>query len=261
MQKRKSIGNKLRFEVFKRDKFTCQYCGKSAPDVLLQVDHVEPVADGGSNDMLNLITSCFECNSGKGARQLNDDALMVKQRRELRQLQERREQIEMMFKWKQELLDLEDNIVDQAAEYWNRRMAPAEKELNASGLSMIAKLIRQYGIEEVTAAMQIAADQYLDFTGIEEQDLAIAHAALSKIGGICRLRTSGADLDYLKEIFGLRKYLQKCINLSPLQWRQAYQIIESAIDAGAPAEDIKLTMQTAPSFWRWQQSMEELINA
>lgn len=258
MQKRKGIGNKLRFEVFKRDKFTCQYCGKAAPDVLLQVDHIEPVADGGSNDMLNLITSCFECNSGKGARLLNDDAVMVRQRGELRQLQERREQIEMMFEWKQELLDLENNIANQAAEYWNKRMSPINKFLNECGINFLAKLIRQYGIDQTTAAMQIAADHYLTFTGNEDRDVEIATDAFAKIEGVCKLRTSGEDLDRLKQIFGLRKYLQKCIELDSHQWRQAFPIIESAIDAGVPAEDIKQTMQTATSFWRWQREMEEL---
>lgn len=63
--KRKSITKKLRFEVFKRDNFTCQYCGKNPPGVVLEVDHIQPVAGGGTNDINNLITSCFDCNRGK----------------------------------------------------------------------------------------------------------------------------------------------------------------------------------------------------
>lgn len=42
--KREPVGKKLRFEVFKRDKFTCQYCGAKAPDVVLHVDHIQAVA-------------------------------------------------------------------------------------------------------------------------------------------------------------------------------------------------------------------------
>ena len=45
--KRKALSQKIRFEVFKRDSFTCQYCGRKAPDVVLQVDHIVPVAKGG----------------------------------------------------------------------------------------------------------------------------------------------------------------------------------------------------------------------
>jgi 5-methylcytosine-specific restriction endonuclease McrA len=40
MAKRKSVGQKLRFEVFKRDGFTCQYCGCSAPNSVLEIDHI-----------------------------------------------------------------------------------------------------------------------------------------------------------------------------------------------------------------------------
>lgn len=53
--RRKPITKKLRFEVFKRDAFTCQYCGRMVPDVILEVDHINPVANGGDNDIMNLI--------------------------------------------------------------------------------------------------------------------------------------------------------------------------------------------------------------
>jgi 5-methylcytosine-specific restriction endonuclease McrA len=67
MSKRKAIGKKIRFEVFKRDKFTCQYCGEKSPDVILHIDHINPVAEGGGNDIINLITSCVACNLASAA--------------------------------------------------------------------------------------------------------------------------------------------------------------------------------------------------
>jgi len=63
----KQISKKLRFEVFKRDGFKCAYCGKSPPAVVLEVDHIDPRSLGGSNDINNLITACFDCNRGKKA--------------------------------------------------------------------------------------------------------------------------------------------------------------------------------------------------
>ena len=60
-----AISKRTRFEVFKRDDFLCQYCGRHPPDVLLHCDHVDPVANGGSNDIDNLITACQDCNLGK----------------------------------------------------------------------------------------------------------------------------------------------------------------------------------------------------
>jgi hypothetical protein len=68
--KRKTISKKTRFDVFKRDFFKCQYCNASPPNVLLHIDHVRPVVDGGGNEIDNLVTACEPCNLGKGARLL-----------------------------------------------------------------------------------------------------------------------------------------------------------------------------------------------
>jgi len=72
MNKRKAIPKKLRFEILKRDDFTCQYCGVSSPDTTLHLDHIEPVSKGGTNDPSNLTTSCHNCNIGKSDRLLTE---------------------------------------------------------------------------------------------------------------------------------------------------------------------------------------------
>ena len=61
---------KLRWQILERDKYTCQYCGQSAPDIKLEVDHKVPLVDGGTDDPDNLVASCWACNRGKnGLRQ------------------------------------------------------------------------------------------------------------------------------------------------------------------------------------------------
>lgn len=60
-----AVSKRTRFEIFKRDKFCCQYCGRTPPTVVLEVDHVTAVSNGGSDDETNLLTSCFDCNRGK----------------------------------------------------------------------------------------------------------------------------------------------------------------------------------------------------
>jgi 5-methylcytosine-specific restriction endonuclease McrA len=62
---RSSLSKRTRFAVFNRDGFTCQYCGRRPPLVVLQCDHIVPVAKGGTNDHWNLTTACTECNLGK----------------------------------------------------------------------------------------------------------------------------------------------------------------------------------------------------
>ncbi len=83
MPARIAISKKIRFEVFKRDKFICQYCGNKAPDIVLQLDHIKPVAKGGKNDIINLITSCFDCNNGKRDKELTDNTAIEKQRKQM----------------------------------------------------------------------------------------------------------------------------------------------------------------------------------
>ena len=68
--KRKAISNKLRFDIFKRDYFTCQYCSRNPPGVILEIDHIIPVKDGGLSVEENLVTACFDCNRGKAAKSL-----------------------------------------------------------------------------------------------------------------------------------------------------------------------------------------------
>lgn len=73
MAKRKAITSGVRFDVLSRDRFTCQYCGASAPDVSLEIDHVTPVSRGGDNSRANLIAACHACNSGKKAKMIEYD--------------------------------------------------------------------------------------------------------------------------------------------------------------------------------------------
>lgn len=62
-----SVSKRLRYEVFRRDNFTCRSCGAKAPEARLEPDHVVPVALGGSDDPSNLATACSNCNSGKSS--------------------------------------------------------------------------------------------------------------------------------------------------------------------------------------------------
>ena len=63
---RAGLSVRARFEIFKRDGFRCKYCGAVPSDtVILEIDHVKPIAKGGTNDPDNLVTACFSCNRGK----------------------------------------------------------------------------------------------------------------------------------------------------------------------------------------------------
>lgn len=65
-----AVSRSLRFKILMRDRFTCRYCGRSAPAVVLQVDHVHPVSRGGTDDPKNLVAACIECNVSKSGKLL-----------------------------------------------------------------------------------------------------------------------------------------------------------------------------------------------
>ncbi|GIW40501.1 MAG: restriction endonuclease [Candidatus Binatia bacterium] len=57
-----------RFNIFARDRNTCQYCGKRFPRSELNLDHVIPRSQGGTSRWENVVCSCHRCNRRKGGR-------------------------------------------------------------------------------------------------------------------------------------------------------------------------------------------------
>lgn len=60
-----AVSKRTRFEVLRRDAYTCRYCRST--DNPLTVDHVTPVSLGGSDEPSNLVAACRDCNSGKAS--------------------------------------------------------------------------------------------------------------------------------------------------------------------------------------------------
>lgn len=108
---RKPLSKKTRFDVFKRDAFTCQYCGSVPPAVVLEVDHIKPVCVGGSDDKENLITACFDCNRGKGADGLHVAPETIERRAEI--LAEKHEQLKAYERLIKSRRRCENKLIDE----------------------------------------------------------------------------------------------------------------------------------------------------
>lgn len=79
----RTISGKTRLDVFERDDYRCQMCGRTVEDgIKLYIDHIVPFSKGGSNDMDNLQVLCHECNLAK------HDRMDLKRTRELLEEQE-----------------------------------------------------------------------------------------------------------------------------------------------------------------------------
>lgn len=175
---RKSISKKTRFEVFKKDSFTCQYCGSKAPDVVLEIDHINPVFEGGGNNILNLITSCFDCNRGKGKNKISDKSVLHTQVDQLAQLNERRIQIEMLLEWKNGLLEMDNDVAKKISDYFEDLTGYGVSE---SGIRTLKAIIKKFGYEKAISSMERSVEVYF------KNDEKTASICFNKIGAICNL--------------------------------------------------------------------------
>jgi hypothetical protein len=255
MAERKGLSKKIRFEVFKRDSFTCQYCGKSAPEVVLEVDHIKPVSKDGENDIVNLITACKACNAGKSDRELSDDTVMAKRKAQLDELQERREQIEMMMEWQGELDNIRDQELNSLVDYVNSKMRGFG--INEKGKKDFRVALRKYGLSEMLECTSISADQYIVIgKGDKEYDLSL-DKFISYIPKIAASRKSMREKPYLMDLYYINGVLRK---IHGRQISGAVTLLEKAYLKGISVYELKSIALDKQSIAAWINSMEALIN-
>ena len=126
---RKAITKRLRFKIFKRDEFSCQYCWRTPElhNITLEVDHLISVKNWWWNEEENLTTSCFDCNRWKRWDSIVRWSL-EKTKNELLEIKERLEQIKYIAK-------LKDNIRKK------------QKDIEDNKLSFIDDIMKWYKIE------------------------------------------------------------------------------------------------------------------
>ncbi len=196
MAKRESLSKKIRFEVFKRDSFSCQYCGRKSPNVILEVDHINPVKRGGKNDIMNLITSCFDCNRGKSDRVISDNSIVEKQRVQIEELNLKKQQLEMMLDWRNELDNVEDLAHGKVCDYFNSFFTKYRLS-DSARINYFSKSIKEFGVEKVLDAIKLSVEKYKK----SDEDFEIC---LSKSNGILhynKLPEHRQKISYIKGIY------------------------------------------------------------
>lgn len=153
-----SVGKRLRFEVFKRDKFTCQYCGRRPPNVMLVIDHIVPLREGGRDDFANLVTSCEPCNSGKSgvslgetAPPLDQDVLVVY----AQEILEKRQAIEESAAAAEEYRAAIDEAVETVLCWWEDRFGTTQHV----GCASIRTFLRELRMAQIAWAIDETASR------------------------------------------------------------------------------------------------------
>lgn len=231
--KRKPIGKKLRFEVFKRDAFACQYCGSAAPAVVLHVDHITPVSKGGSNEMMNLVTACAACNSGKSNRALSDDSAVQRQRAQIAELNQRREQLEMMLAWRQGLQQIADDEVAAVLEEITR-LAGVGFTLNERGKAHARKLVEKHGLKAVLDALGATCLRFLVWDDEGHATAESFEVAWNQVGAYLAMNEKP---EHIRRIYYLRGILRKRLRF--IKEADALRMLTEAYEAGVPLDELE----------------------
>lgn len=168
MAKRKALSKRTRFEVFKRDKFTCQYCGRTPPTVVLHCDHVVAVANGGDNDPNNLVTSCFDCNLGKSDRPLT--AIIPSRADQLDREMELAEQTDAYNSFLLEQRKKQDRLIRELGSYWYDDFEePGKFIFGPARVASIKVFLKSLTAAEILEAMDIAQSRMTVYSSNDDK--------------------------------------------------------------------------------------------
>ena len=181
---RAGLSKRLRFEIFKRDQFTCRYCGRRPPDVVLEVDHIHPVSLGGLDTEDNLVTACGDCNRGKSNKKLGDvlpvmdsDLSYLEQQQEIAELR----RYALVIRRKEKLLK---QIAASMELLWVEYLTP---DLIPGG-SQIKKWIVRYSADEVDYAIRRASWKLRSGALGHPLSNSTVHNCQKYVGGILKSR-------------------------------------------------------------------------
>lgn len=291
---RGTLSKKVRFSVFKRDSFACRYCGATAPNIQLHIDHVVPVADGGGDDFDNLVTACAACNFGKGARNLADDELIALRdngpvetsganrdaqidgagelaepavedddtdyasfagrREQTLAIEERRAQLEMMIEWREEIVSLHDEAVDALD---RRIVARTGLSMSEECRQRMRRWVRHHGLAAIFEALEDALDQMLEWRdGVVL--LASWERAFAAIPQVVELRQAARDKPHFREFVYICGLLRR--RLPYVNELRCLRLMEDGVGAGASIEAMKAFARTVKSWTAFRRGLEEFIN-
>ncbi|HEY7328724.1 MAG TPA: hypothetical protein VH592_13860 [Gemmataceae bacterium] len=180
---------------------------------------------------------------------------MAKQRDLLEELNERREQLEMMIQWKEELSKLKDDVIDRLSQHWSK-LVPGYS-LNENGLKTLKKLTKQFDLHEILDAMQTAVDQYVTFQQGKPEQQSVERA-WGKVSGICRTRRDEETKPYIRELYYIRGILRNRVHVNE---NYVMELLEEAVRVGTDVESLKTLAKRTRNWTEFREDVESLIQS
>ena len=220
--KRKPISPSLRFDVLEKDNFTCQYCGAKATDenVLLEIDHIIPVSKGGDNNIENLITSCKKCNIGKSAKKLGAKKRLTLRQKEIKELEQKREQQEMYLKSRLNKRNESEILVNYIHGLCSKY--ELNRQLNDNGKNLIFKLYKKIGLEKVFDLIEDNDDYFINNKSVQFEKCGKENTALAEF--LDKIEEDGNKLykkqNYKEGVGSLSAYFVGIVKNRTEDWKE-----------------------------------------
>lgn len=255
---RKPVSKSVRFEVFKRDSFTCQYCGEKAPDVILEIDHITPVAGGGGNDILNLVTACRSCNSGKSDRSISDKAAVTKSRAQAEELAQRRQQLEMIAEWHRGLLETDREAIAMLERLWFDavEMDSDHNRLTDEARDSLRLAVRRHGFDCVCNAISQVTANYRR-SAAEDRCQEDRNSAFWDISRRCSVIKAERDSPGAGRLFYIRGILRN--RCSTLNERACIALLKEAFACGVEVDWMESLAKEVSSWSMFRNLVNEQI--
>lgn len=158
---RMSLSKKIRFEIFKRDGFKCTYCGQNPPQVVLEIDHIIPKSAGGKDEIVNLTTSCFDCNRGKSDRAIDFKIVRADVQKDVAIAKLKKEQLAQYYKFLEEIIAEQWKAVDIIERNFET-LTNNKFTLSDCGRNNFFKLLKIYSLGSILQAMPITYSRFGD---------------------------------------------------------------------------------------------------
>jgi hypothetical protein len=123
---------------------------------VLEIDHVVPRVQGGDDDPANLVTSCFDCNRGKGPRELDENYLAEIREPNFKMVREKLDQLKAYYETLSEKQEFLDAYVDALDHYWWSELAEEEYTWGENRRANLRRMLAESDYYTIRDCMALA---------------------------------------------------------------------------------------------------------
>ena len=234
---------RIKFEVFEKDSFKCQYCGSVAPIVTLQLRRIQEIQQSEKwLDTAFLSTSCAACEkkqAGEAENAKRSEFISIDE------LEERLQQLKMLINWRKGMLKIRKQQLANLVQYWENKVP--KSPVDNIQRREILRYINKFSGDEIRAAMDMAADKFLKTEADGSLNQESISNALHKIPEICAQKTQIANNHETDGLFQINELLKTNIT-GFFDSRRAFQWLNYARSWEISLDDLT-TMASAVTSW------------